>query len=174
MVSGPRQIFVRRLDVGDADIFKQLRLESLRKEPHNFFHRYEDEIDFTGKQWVDSLQNIAVFAAFCDNVAVGIMGLIWHLETAEAHHATLVMVYVQKSMRGSGIASLLLREVIKVANIEGITQLELLVSAENPAAERFYCKEGFVEIDRISGARKYLDREIDEIKMVLSMASAEN
>jgi RimJ/RimL family protein N-acetyltransferase len=44
--------------------------------------------------------------------------------------------------------------------------LELAVSAENPAAIRFYLREGFSEVGRIPGGFLHDGREIDDVMMV--------
>jgi RimJ/RimL family protein N-acetyltransferase len=54
---------------------------------------------------------------------------------------------------------------MKYAGDNGIRQLELAVSAENPAAYRFYRREGFVEIGRIPGGFLHEGEEVDEIMM---------
>jgi ribosomal protein S18 acetylase RimI-like enzyme len=82
-----------------------------------------------------------------------------------AHRATIIMVYVRKSFRGSGIASELLQSVTDHARASGIRQLELAVTAENPGARRFYEREGFAVIGRIPGGFLHDGKEIDEIMM---------
>ena len=43
--------------------------------------------------------------------------------------------------------------------------MELFVNAENPAAMRFYQRQGFAEIGRIPGAVLEDGREIDDVMM---------
>jgi ribosomal protein S18 acetylase RimI-like enzyme len=82
-----------------------------------------------------------------------------------AHRATIIMVYVRRNLRGTGLAGKLLRAVADHARDIGILQLELFVSAENPAAIRFYQREGFSEIGRIPGGVLEEGREIDDVMM---------
>jgi ribosomal protein S18 acetylase RimI-like enzyme len=83
-----------------------------------------------------------------------------------AHRATIIMVYVRKNLRGTGLARTLLGTVADYARDIGILQLELAVSAENPAAIRFYLREGFSEVGRIPGGFRHDGREIDDVMMV--------
>ncbi|TWA19481.1 acetyltransferase (GNAT) family protein [Sinorhizobium medicae] len=87
-----------------------------------------------------------------------------------AHRATLVMVYVRRELRGTGVAKRLLNTVADHAREIGIRQMELAVSADNPAAIRFYNREGFAEVGRIPGGLLHEGREIDDVIMVRRIA----
>jgi ribosomal protein S18 acetylase RimI-like enzyme len=76
------------------------------------------------------------------------------------------MVYVRAAQRGNGLAKELLDMVAANALEEGIWQLELAVSAENPVAIGFYRREGFSEAGRIPGGILRDGREIDDLIMV--------
>ena len=76
-----------------------------------------------------------------------------------------MMVYLRAGLRGSGLASTLLEALTQHARELGIRQLELGVNAENPAAVRFYKREGFAEIDRIPGGFVHQGKETDKIMM---------
>ncbi len=82
-----------------------------------------------------------------------------------AHRGTVIMVYVRKDRRGGGHAKAILDMLVAHALQAGIRQLELAVSAENPAAIRFYQREGFTQAGRIPGGTIHEGREIDEILM---------
>jgi RimJ/RimL family protein N-acetyltransferase len=56
----------------------------------------------------------------------------------------------------------------------GIVQLELAVSAENAAANRFYRREGFIEVGRIPGGMLYEGRAIDDVIMVRRMTDPQD
>ncbi|MFX9877883.1 GNAT family N-acetyltransferase, partial [Acinetobacter baumannii] len=80
-----------------------------------------------------------------------------------AHRGDIVMVYVRNDLRGTGLAARLLDTVSAHALEIGIRQLELGVSADNPAARRFYERAGFREVGRIPGGFIHEGREIDDI-----------
>lgn len=89
-----------------------------------------------------------------------------------AHRATVVMVYVRESARGTGVAAALLDAIVACAASEGIRQLELAVSIENPAAKRFYERHGFAAFGTIPGGFLHQGREIDEVLMARRIAPA--
>lgn len=116
------------------------------------------------EEWANRL-NEPVFIAFQDGAPVGIMGLFRQRPSKMVHRATIVMVYVRANLRGTGLAGKLLEVVSDHARGIGVRQLELFVSAENPAAIRFYQRQGFAEIGRIPGGVLEEGREIDDVMM---------
>ena len=157
-------ITIRHISANEFDIFRQIRLEALRAEPSSFASSAEDWEALPDEEWSRRL-NDPVFVAFQDDEPVGVMGLLRQRSSKMAHRATLIMVYVRKGLRGVGLAKDLLDTVIAHALTEGVVQLELVVSAENPKAIRFYHREGFSEIGRIPGGVRHNGREIDDLMM---------
>ena len=106
-----------------------------------------------------------VVAAFLGDEPVGLAGLMRQRPSRMVHRASIVMVYLRKSLRGTGVADGLIDAVIDEARAMGIVQLELSVTAENRAAVRFYERKGFVTIGRIPGALMHEGRELDDLVM---------
>ncbi|MBD8891053.1 GNAT family N-acetyltransferase [Roseibium litorale] len=158
-------IIIKRLEASDVDAFRRIRLEALRAEPANFASTYEDWAALSEDAWMQRLDN-PVFAAFLDREPVGLMGLFPESLAKMAHRASIMMVYVRKNLRGTGLARELLAAVTDHARNCGILQLELVVSAENPAAMRFYQREGFVEYGRLPGGYIYDGKEIVDVLMM--------
>ena len=162
---GEHGALIRRISADDVDVFRRIRLEALRTEPSSFASRYEDWVVLSDEDWRRRLHD-PVFVAFSGDEPVGIMGLLRQRPSKMAHRAALVMVYLRGSFRGTGLARDLLDVVVDFARREGILQLELAVSAENPGAIGFYHREGFSEVGRIRGGLLDSGREVDDIVMV--------
>jgi len=156
---------IRLLGPGDVEIFRRIRLEALRAEPAAFASSAEDWEALADDEWRRRLTDNPVLVAFRDSEPVGIMGLMRQRSSRMAHRATIVMVYLRENLRGAGLATALLRSLTDCARDRGIRQLELAVSVENPAAIRFYRREGFTDIGRIPGGFLHDGREIDQIMM---------
>lgn len=156
---------IRLLGPDDVDAFRRIRLEALRAEPGAFASRAEDWEALPDEEWRRRLTDNPVFVAFHKSEPVGIMGLMWNRSAKMKHRATIIMVYLRENMRGAGLARALLAALTEHARTAGIRQLELSASVDNPAAQRFYRREGFVEIGRIPGALLHDGEEIDEIMM---------
>lgn len=161
---------IRLLDPDDIEAFQSIRLEALRLEPASFASSVEDWEKLPDEEWRRRITGNSVFVAFDGERPIGLMGLMRERSSKMAHRATVVMVYVQKSHRGTGVSTKLLDKLITYARENGIRQLELAASVENPAALRFYRNEGFREIGRIPGGFLHEGREIDEILMVRRIA----
>lgn len=156
---------IRQLGPDDMQIFRQIRLEALRSEPANFASSAEDWEALPDAEWTRRLTVNAVFVDFHEGEPIAMMGLMPQAASKMAHRGTVIMVYVRKDRRGGGHAKAILDVLVAHARQAGIRQLELAVSAENPAAIRFYQREGFTQAGRIPGGTIHEGREIDEILM---------
>lgn len=165
MATGKEGVLIRRLSTDEIDVFRHIRLEALSREPSSFASRFEDWSNLSDEEWRQRF-NKPVFVAFLDDQPVGMMGLSRQHPSKMAHRATLVGVYVRKSERGTGIAENLLKAIADYATSVRVLQLELAVSVENPAAMRFYQRQGFAEVGRIPGGFLDDDQEIDEVIMM--------
>lgn len=159
------RLLIRQISTDEIDVFRRIRLESLRLEPASFASRLEDWANLPEEDWRQRLHD-PVFVAFSGGEPVGIMGLLRQRPAKMVHRATLVMVYLRACFRGTGSAEDLLGAVVDFAREGGILQLELGVSAENSAALRFYCHHGFVEVGRIPGGFLDSGRNVDEVVMM--------
>lgn len=157
-------ITIRKITADEVEAFRRVRLEALHAEPSLFASRYEDWEALSIEEWRNRLSE-PVFVAFQNGEPVGIMGLLRQRSTKMIHRATIVMVYVRAELRGTGLAGKLLEAISEHALDIGVRQLELFVSAENPAAIRFYQRQGFSEIGRIPGGVLEEGREIDDVMM---------
>lgn len=158
-------MYIRHLDQNDAEIFRRIRLEALRREPQAFASTEADWAKLSIAEWRARLAANAVFVALDGDEPLGIMGLMRQRSSRMAHRATIVMVYVRREARGSGLAGHLLAHLTDHARSAGIRLLELVARADNEAAIRFYEREGFREIGRVPGGLLDGEDEIDEILM---------
>jgi GNAT superfamily N-acetyltransferase len=158
-------VVVKRIGAAEVDAFRRIRLEALRFEPSFYASSYDDWAALSDEEWQQRLDD-PVFVAFLDDEPVGITGLLRQRAKKMAHRATIVMVYVRKSLRGTQLARNILNHVAEHARDIGVLQLELAVSAENQAAIRFYEREGFVEVGRIPGGFLHEGKKIDDVIMV--------
>lgn len=135
---------IRLLGIDEAEAFRSIRLEALRTEPAFFASSAEDWEKLPDEEWRRRTVGNPVFVAFQDDVPVGIMGLMRQSASKMAHRATLVMVYLRRELRGTGLAKRLLDAVADYARNEGIKQLELAVSADNRRRSDFTIARGFL------------------------------
>lgn len=157
---------IRQLGLGDVDIFKRIRLEALRTDPEAYASTVADWEALPEEEWQRRLTSSSVFVALRQDDPIAVMGLIRQASSKMAHRATIVMVYVRASERGSGLAALLLNALLGHARQIGILQAELAVSALNLTARHFYQREGFEEIGIVPAGFIHNGHEIDEVLMM--------
>lgn len=158
---------VRALTENDLAIFKRIRLEALKKEPEAFASHYDDWTALEDDAWLARLTGGYAHGAFVDGEIVGLIGLMPEQPKKMRHRGSIVMVYLRSNQRGTGLAHALLDTIVAKAKELGLAQLELSVSAENPAGIRFYEREGFSIYGRLpNGVVEPDGRAIDDIMMV--------
>jgi ribosomal protein S18 acetylase RimI-like enzyme len=157
---------IRILRADDVEAFKRIRLEALRLEPSAFASSFDEWENLPDDEWRRRMLADPVFLAFDGNEPVAIMGLLRQRAGKMAHRATIIMVYVRSENRGTGLGRDLLDHVVEYARQQGIRQLELTASAENPAAIGFYRNAGFFQAGLIPGGVLEGEREIDDVIMV--------
>lgn len=155
---------IRRIGADDMEAFRRIRLEALGEEPSAYASSYEDWAVLSDDEWRARMRE-PVIMAFLGDEPVGLAGLSRQRPSKMVHRANIVMVYVRKSQRGTGVADGLIDAVIEEARAMGIVQLELAVTAENRSAVRFYQRKGFAEIGRVPGALMHEGREMDDLMM---------
>jgi RimJ/RimL family protein N-acetyltransferase len=157
---------IRQLSAAEWPLFRDLRLEALRREPAQYASALSDWSDLKPQDWQRRLANAPVFVCLEQGDPVGMMGLLRPQARKMAHRATLLMVYMRASHRGSGRAAALFDAVTCYARDNGISQIELAVSVENPRARRFYERIGFDSIGTIPCGFRHEGRDIDEVLML--------
>lgn len=157
---------IRLLGSNELETFRTIRLEALRCAPAAYASTVASWETLSDEEWRRRMTENSVFVAFHADEPIGMMGLKRERSVKRVHRASLVMVYLRESARGTGMAAQLLEKVIDHARAQGIRQLELVVNAENTRAILFYRRQGFTEMGRIPAALIDGTREIDEVLMM--------
>jgi RimJ/RimL family protein N-acetyltransferase len=162
---------IRLLTPEDVDIYRQIRLESLREDPTVFGSYIEDWQDLPDAEWARRLAEDDVFVSFDGDDPVGIMGIIPFSPSKMAHRGTIALVYLRKSHRGQGRAEALFCTLENHAKQIGLRQLEVGAFVENHIAIRFYERMGYTRIGLVPGGLLHEGREMDEVLMLRRLTS---
>lgn len=133
---------LRRMPPEEWERVRALRLRALRDAPDAFWNTLAQEEALSPEDWRGRLHTGATFIASRDGEDIGIAtGAVFPDEDGAAG---LFGMWVAPHMRGTGVAGLLVDEIIDWARAAGYRRLMLGVSDHNAAATRLYERKGFV------------------------------
>jgi GNAT superfamily N-acetyltransferase len=165
----PTEITIRRLEgEADAALYRDIRLESLKRHPEAFLAEHATEAAQPFAHFVQRLTDSAVFGALDGDTIVGLAG--YHVERAprRAHKGMLWGVYVRREARGSGLARQLVEAVLEHA-AGHVEALNLVAERGNMPARRLYTALGFVEYGLEKDAVRIGDRYFDDVLMTKAL-----
>jgi ribosomal protein S18 acetylase RimI-like enzyme len=145
-------ITVRRIRTGEALLFKQMRLASLRESPSAFSSTFESAQLRSPESWSEQADSTAqgsdrtTFIAFSGDSPIGIMALYKAGEGAGV--GELLQVWVSPEYRGQGVAVDLMDAVFQWAAENGFRTVVAAVAKSNVRALQFYRKNGFEPADK--------------------------
>lgn len=139
---------IRNIRRDEADQYWSLRLEALKNHPESFGASYELSVQLPMSEVQDRIHtepdNYILGAYTAEGILAGMMGFKREYGMKLRHKGFIWGVYVAPQYRGHGLASRLLREVLKRGEaLEGIRQINLSVVTTNVSARHLYEKYGF-------------------------------
>ena len=140
-------ISIRRLRVGEADLYREVRLASLREAPYAFSTSYDSAASRSAESWHEQADGTArgsdrvTFIAFSGDFPIGIAAL--YRIPDEPDTGEILQVWVAPEFRGKGVASSLLVSVFEWAGRNNFRSVKATVTRTNTSAVRFYEKCGF-------------------------------
>jgi len=163
---------IRLLTLNDAEGFWHLRLEALRNDPASFADSAEEHLETTVATTRERLRknNPAsnfIVGVFEDGKLIGTAGFFRRKNNKEHHKGHIWGVYVRPESRGKGLASVLMKEIVRRAReLDGLEQITLVASANLPA-QRLYKALGFESYGVEPHSLKIGNAYIDDVLMVL-------
>ncbi len=160
---------IRRLEPGpDTEIFREIRLEALKKSPDSFGSDFASENGNPPEWFADHLSTSDVFGAFHGEELLGIAGFQAGQTAKRAHKGAIWGVYVRPKARSAGVARRLVEAVLDHAKGR-VEQVNLAVDRGNMHARRLYTSLGFVEYGLEKNALKIGDRYLDDVLMAKAL-----
>jgi ribosomal protein S18 acetylase RimI-like enzyme len=135
-------VIIRRAEVDDWQICRDIRLRALREEPQAYESTLEDEQHLSDQQWRERLVRASTFLAVDHENVVGMAVAL----PQDDGDMMIVAMYVAPDARRRGVAARLIDEIGRMAMSRGSSRLVLDVADGNAAAERSYRRYGFVPI----------------------------
>lgn len=155
---------IRRLNSGEADLYRSVRLESLKESPEAFASTYESALERSADSWHQQADasatgsDRATFIVLAD-VPVGVAALYRNPEKSE--EGEMIQVWVSPEYRGGEVAGGLMGALFQWAADNRIQTILAEVTPDNSRALRFYEKQGFVRIHREGEPNRLLTRRVE-------------
>jgi RimJ/RimL family protein N-acetyltransferase len=147
-------ISVRRIQVGEGELFKRLRLTSLYESPSAFASTYESALNRSYESWSEQADSTAegsdraTFIAFSGGSPIGIAALYRDRQNMDA--GEVLQVWVAPEYRSKGVGLDLMDAVFQWAGENGFRKIIATITKGNTRALRFYEKYGFNLADSAS------------------------
>ena len=143
----PRMISIRRIHLGEGQLFKELRLASLKESPSAFLSTYESAMGRSRESWNTQADSTAegkdrcTFIAFSDGFPVGIAAI--YRDNKKKEEGEILQVWVSPDFRGRRVARELVETILQWSEENGFQRVLARVTPGNDRALRFYIKCGF-------------------------------
>ncbi|MDB4537988.1 GNAT family N-acetyltransferase [Akkermansiaceae bacterium] len=160
---------IRRIKIGEVELYRRVRLASLRDSPEAFCSSYEEALSRSEGSWSEQVESSAsgsdraIFVAMEDE-PVGLAAL--YRDEKDSEVGELIQVWIAPEKRGGPVAAELLNEIFKWAAANKFFRVNAEVLAGNSRALRFYKKCGFVQSSNegtLSNSGILLMREVERI-----------
>ena len=144
-------ITIRRIRAGEAELYKQVRLQALQDAPYAFTSTYAGALQRTDESWREQVERTAqgsdraTFIVLDGDEAVGLAAL--YRAEGQADVGELLQVWISPQYRGGSAARDLMDTVTDWAVGNGYRKIIAGVRPENTRAIRFYLKYGFTPLD---------------------------
>ncbi|MEO5916236.1 MAG: GNAT family N-acetyltransferase [Luteolibacter sp.] len=145
---------IRRLNPGEASLYRAIRLEALKESPEAFGSTYQSALERDDASWVAQAdasargEDRATFVVLTDR-PVGLAALYRIPEHPD--QGELLQMWIAPDLRGGSAAADLLDSVFQWASTRSFRIIRAEVTAGNGRAFRFYEKYGFRPVDPAGG-----------------------
>jgi RimJ/RimL family protein N-acetyltransferase len=154
MMKEDNVITIRRLKIGEVDLFKQLRLTSLQDAPYAFPSTYDDALQRSAESWREQAERTAqgtdraTFIAFSDDIPIGMAALYRRDDPVDA--GELLQVWVSPEYRATRVPWDLMDAIFEWASENNFRRIIAGVTKVNARARKFYINYGFSMLDESS------------------------
>ncbi len=147
-------ITIRRLQVGEADLFKQVRLMALQDAPYAFSSTYAAAVRRSAESWREQAERTArgtdraTFIVFSEDMPIGMAALYRREDQVDV--GELLQVWISPEYRGTSVAADLMDAILQWAKENHFRQVLAGAPKVNARALKFYTKYGFSIVDESS------------------------
>ncbi len=138
---------IRRIKIGEAGLYKQVRLDSLKESPEAFGSTYDESVQRSSESWIKQVDQSATgsdratFLVFVDRQPVGLAAL-YRMEKDDKM-GELLQVWIAPVYRRQGLALKLMTTVFEWAKKNNFHSVAAGIMSGNQSAMSFYLNIGF-------------------------------
>jgi RimJ/RimL family protein N-acetyltransferase len=160
-------ITVRRIQIGETDLYRQVRLAALKDAPYAFGTTYDSALQRSSEFWRERVDSTAhgtdgaTFIAFSNDIPIGMATL--SRINGQADVGELMQVWIAPEYRGTRAIWDLMDTVFGWASENNFRRIIAGVTKVNSSALKFYIKYGFSILDESSANDSegvYLRKEV--------------
>jgi ribosomal protein S18 acetylase RimI-like enzyme len=143
-------IDIKRIQKGEWETYKQLRLAALQEAPYAFTTTYEAAVERKPASWIEQTDTFSdgtdqcLLVAYIEHVAIGLCA--FYRNTNTPCEGEIVQIWVAPEHRGTSVAKKLMDAMIQWARGTNTARIRLDVKKDNRRAIRFYQNYGFTVI----------------------------
>jgi len=155
-----------RLQTGEGQRLKEIRLLSLKSDPDAFGSTYETAVCWDDQNWEGQVKNLPTFLAHHENQDVGMVRIVKDKDDDSV--AWIISMWVNPNARGLGIGKGLISQTIEWAKFEQCKVIKLDVADQNFSAVKLYERMGFQEngeVGSLPEPRTHIKEHQRELKL---------
>ena len=140
--------------MGETDLYRQMRLASLRDAPYAFGTTYDSALQRSSEFWRERAESTAhgtdgvTFIAFSNAIPIGMSTLL--RINGQADEGELMQVWIAPEFRGTTAIWVLMDTIFRWARENDFRRIIAGVTRVNARALKFYIKYGFSILDESS------------------------
>jgi ribosomal protein S18 acetylase RimI-like enzyme len=162
-------LLIRRIQLGEAELFRGIRLAALREAPRAFSSTYDSALRRTPESWREQADSTAcgpdraTFLAVSDEFPIGIVALYRLCRGSDT--GELMQMWIAPEYRGHGIAKRIMDVAFQWAGNNYFRAVVAKVARNNARALRLYREYGFAP------AKRGLSNHLDPVVLIKQIKS---
>lgn len=157
-------IKIRKLLPNRWKEYRELRLESLRKDAIAFSSSYGEEKKLSESEWERRTKN--TLFALSDDKPIGMIACVFNNKRKIRHIANVYGFYVKENYRYRGVGNKLIKSALSlIKKNKDIIKIGLTVNPKQKAAVRLYKKFGFKVVGKLRKDLLVNSKFYDELVM---------
>lgn len=163
-------VSIRRIEPGDGDLLRQIRLAALNDAPSAFASLYADEANRADTTWAELAAARATGfnqTTFLALVAGEVVGIVGGLRPNSDLTVELISMWTAPGARRSGVGADLVRALLSWAEAGGAQSVELWVTEDNAPAMSLYQAFGFLATGETAPLRPGSSEQVQRMALTV-------